>query len=128
MKIRNILVVLIATFSIAACSSNGQNVLTTDQVAGLLDKGDIELLDIRTPDEWNEGVIEGAVLKNFYDDDFAEYLESMDKAQPVIVTCKRGGRSGKATKMMMEAGFSEVYDMSAGMDGWNSDKKPTVKP
>ena len=128
MKIQSIILTVITALSIAACSSNGQNVITTQQTADLLDKGDITLLDVRTPEEWAEGVIEGAELKNFYDEDFADHLETMDKDLPVIVTCKRGGRSAKAAKQMLEAGFQEVYDMGAGMDGWNSEDRPTVNP
>lgn len=127
MNFKTIIVALTATFSIIACS-NGQNVITTQQVSDLLDKGEIQLLDVRTPEEWSEGVIEGAELKNFYDEDFAEFLETLDKDQPIIVTCKRGGRSANAAKMMLDAGFTEVYDLGAGMDGWNAEKRPTVKP
>ena len=127
MNFKTIIVALTATFSFIACS-NGQNVITTQQVSDLLDKGEIQLLDVRTPEEWGEGVIEGAKLKNFYDDDFGDYLETLDKKQPIIVTCKRGGRSAEATKMMLKAGFTEVYDLGAGMDGWNAENRPTVEP
>lgn len=130
MKTPSIILVVLALVVQTACSvgQNKGNILSPEQVAQQLDKGQITMFDVRTPDEWNEGVIEGAVLKNFYDDDFASYLETMDKDQPVIVTCKRGGRSASAASQMQKTGFKEVYDMGAGMDGWNDEKRPTVKP
>lgn len=130
MKTPSIILVALALIVQTACSvgQNKGNVLTPEQVAQQLDKGQIIMLDVRTPDEWSEGVIEGAVLKNYYDDDFADYLETMDKIRPVVVTCKRGGRSASAASQMQKAGFKEVYDMGAGMDGWNDEKRPTVKP
>ena len=128
MKLKTIVVAIAAAFTIIACSSNGQNVVTTQQTADLLDKGGITLLDVRTPEEWSEGVIEGVELKNFYDEDFTTYLETLDKDQPIIVTCKRGGRSASVVSQMKEAGFQEVYDLGAGMDGWYSDGRPTVNP
>ncbi len=130
MKTQSIILVVLIMIAHTACTvgQNKGNILTPQQVSEQLEKGDITLLDVRTPEEWEEGVIEGAELKNYYDDDFADYLEKMDKDQPVIVTCKRGGRSASAVEDMKKAGFKEVYDMGAGMDGWNSEKLPTVKP
>ena len=124
------LVVLVLIFQ-TACSegqNNTGNILSPEQVSHELDKGGITLLDVRTPSEWDEGVIEGALLKNFYDDDFVSSLSTIDKAQTVIVTCKRGGRSAEAVVIMQKAGFKEVYDMEAGMDGWNEERRPTVQP
>ena len=130
MRTQSIILVILAFVVQTACSigQNKVNTLTPEQVSQHLDKGDITILDVRTPEEWSEGVIDGAVLKNFYDDDFARYLKKMDNTKPIIVTCKRGGRSAKAADQMQKSGFKEVYDMGAGMDGWNDEKRPTVMP
>jgi rhodanese-related sulfurtransferase len=130
MKTQSIILVVIAFVVQTACSigQNKVNTLTPEQVSQYLDKGEITILDVRTPEEWSEGVIDGAVLKNFYDDDFASYLETMDNNKSIIITCKRGGRSAKAANQMQKAGFKEVYNMDAGMDGWNDEKRPTVMP
>lgn len=87
-----------------------------------------QILDVRTPDEWNEGIIEGAVMNNIYNDDFESQLEKLDKEKPVAVYCKVGGRSGQAMAKMTELGFKEVYNLNGGMDAWKSAGKPTVKP
>jgi len=87
-----------------------------------------QILDVRTPDEWSEGVMEGATLANFYDSDFEAQLLKLDKEKPVAVYCKVGGRSGKAMAQMNKLGFKEVYNLDGGMDAWKSAGKPTVKP
>ena len=131
MKTPTILLVL-ALFLQTACSTGQNNsnghILTPEQVVQQLDKGGVTMLDVRTPEEWSEGIIEGAVLMNFYDDDFASQVEALDKDKPVIVTCKVGGRSAEAAAMLQKAGFKEVYDMGAGMDGWKDEQRPMVKP
>ena len=87
-----------------------------------------QILDVRTPGEWNEGIIEGAVMNNIYEDDFEQKLEKLDKEKPVAVYCKVGGRSGQAMSKMKELGFKEVYNLDGGMDAWKGAGKPTVNP
>ena len=87
-----------------------------------------QVVDVRTPQEWNEGIIKGALKANFYDDDFKTKLEKLDKEKPVAVYCKVGGRSGQAMSMMQEMGFKEVYNLKGGMDAWKGAEKSTVNP
>jgi phage shock protein E len=87
-----------------------------------------QLLDVRTPDEWNEGIIEGATMSNFYDEGFEASISTLDKEKPVAVYCKSGGRSGKAMSLMNKLGFKEVYNLDGGIGAWNKASKPTVKP
>ena len=60
----------------------------------------VQLIDVRTPDEWREGVIEKALLINYFDDDFKEQLNKLDKTKPIALYCKSGGRSGKTAKLL----------------------------
>lgn len=90
--------------------------------------GNAQIVDVRTPAEWNEGIVEGAIMNNIYEDDFEKQLEKLDKEKPVAVYCKVGGRSGQAMGKMNKLGFKEVYNLDGGMDAWKSAGKPTVKP
>ena len=87
-----------------------------------------QIVDVRTPAEWNEGIVEGAIMNDIYEDDFEKQLEKLDKEKPVAVYCKVGGRSGQAMGKMNKLGFKEVYNLDGGMDAWKSAGKPTVKP
>lgn len=84
------------------------------------------ILDVRTPEEWAEGIIEGAIKANFYDDGFKSQLEKLDKSNPVFVYCKSGGRSGKAANQLKEMGFV-VYNLLGGITAWNDSGKQTKK-
>lgn len=70
-----------------------------------------QLLDVRTPNEWNAGKIESSTCANFMEADFKQQVEKLDKSKPVFVYCAVGGRSAKASKILKEAGFKEVYNL-----------------
>ena len=77
------------------------------------------LVDVRTPEEWSDGIIENALQINFFDKDFKEDLNKLDKTKPIAVYCKSGGRSGKTAKLLLEIGFKEIYDLKGGYLNWN---------
>ena len=43
----------------------------------------------------------------------------LDKEKPIAVYCKSGGRSGGASKLLLELGFKEIYDLEGGILNWN---------
>src|SRR5690554_1116965 len=61
-----------------------------------LKKGNIQLIDVRTPKEFESGRIIGAKHHHIYDKDFREQVSYLDKNKPVYVYCKAGGRSHEA--------------------------------
>ena len=76
------------------------------------------VLDVRTPEEWAEGIIPNAKKMNFHDDDFASQVDHLDKTKPVFVYCKRGGRSASAAEILKEKGFTKVYNLDGGISAW----------
>lgn len=88
---------------------------------------DIQLLDVRTSDEYAQGHIKGAKMIDFYGDDFKEGLKSLDKEKAVYVYCRSGGRSGQAMKDMHAMGFKAVYNLKGGIMSWSASKKEIVR-
>lgn len=97
------------------------------EFAELINTGEGQILDVRTPEEWAEGSIAGAKKMNFFDDTFNDELSKLDKTKPVYVYCKSGGRSGKAAKKMDKMGFTKIYNLTGGITAWNDAGKPTIK-
>ena len=79
------------------------------------------LLDVRTPEEFAEGHLEGAVNMDWYQADFIDQLEKIDKGDKVFVYCKKGGRSADAAKLMDSLGYN-VIDLTGGYDAWLESK------
>ncbi|MEM1123387.1 MAG: rhodanese-like domain-containing protein [Bacteroidota bacterium] len=82
-----------------------------------------QLIDVRTPEEFSGGTLDGAVNMNFKSADLESQLNTLDKSKPVFIFCQAGGRSGKCYKKMKDMGFSEVYDMQGGYGSWKNEKR-----
>jgi phage shock protein E len=89
--------------------------------------GDIQLIDVRTPEEVAEGTIAGAINFDFRADGFEENLKVLDKSKAVYVFCRSGGRSANAASIMKDLGFSEIYDLEGGITAWKAEGKEVVK-
>ena len=92
--------------------------ITTFELKELLKKDKIQLVDVRTQEEFNEGYIAEAQNIDYYSDTFEEDIKKLDTDRPVIVYCKSGGRSAKCAEKMIEAGFVKVYDLDGGISQW----------
>lgn len=76
------------------------------------------LVDVRTPEEFAEGHLENARNINWYDADFANQFEGMDKGETLYVYCKKGGRSARAQQLLDSLGFANVVNLEGGYDAW----------
>jgi len=79
------------------------------------------LIDVRTPEEFASGHIEGAV--NIPVDALAGRLSEVPEGQPVVVYCRSGNRSATASRILAEAGYNAIYDLG-GLQGWISQGFP----
>jgi len=64
------------------------------------------IIDVRTPEEWATGHLEGAVRIGIADADFAQQLDTLDKAADYYIYCRSGNRAGQAIDYMKSAGFT----------------------
>ena len=76
------------------------------------------VLDVRTPDEFAEGHLDGAVLIDFYEPDFADRIADLDRDAPYLLYCRSGNRSGSTAEIMKELGFTNVTDIDGGIVSW----------
>ena len=89
---------------------------------------EVVVLDVRTPAEYAEGKIEGAVLLDYRAPDFAERVAKLDKAKLYLVHCAAGGRSARACAKMEALGFTNLVNLEGGMGAWQDAGKPVSKP
>lgn len=76
--------------------------------------GNVQLIDVRTPEEYQSGHIENAENIDFYSTSFNLEFNKLDKEQPVYIYCRSGSRSKQAAKKLSEMGFIEIYDLQGG--------------
>jgi len=89
----------------------------------ITDNEDYVILDVRTQDEYNEGHLDKALLIPV--DELEGRIDELDKNNPIIVYCRSGARSNRAANILIENGFSEVYDMGGILD-WQEEGFPII--
>ena len=87
---------------------------------------DLIVLDVRTPEEFAEGHLEGAVMIDFYSDDFTDQLGELDPDASYLLYCRSGNRSGQTTTIMEQLGFTDVADIDGGIVSWTEAGLPVV--
>jgi rhodanese-related sulfurtransferase len=98
------------------------NLTQEEWIARFEEDDDSLILDVRTEDEFNDGIIPNAINIDFYKgQDFITELEKLDKNLNYFVYCRSGARSGKACEIMNELGFENTYNLSGGILDWGGD-------
>lgn len=118
-----ILSITLCLFLVVSCNSESSStieVVTAEEMKALTELDDVQLVDVRTPEEYSDGYIEGFQNIDFFAPDFESKIEGLDRSKPVIVYCKSGNRSGKCAAMMEEKGFVKIYDLEGGITQWKS--------
>ncbi|MGL5890805.1 MAG: rhodanese-like domain-containing protein, partial [Bacteroidia bacterium] len=104
---------------------NPQNTLPAPEFSQQLAKLDNEqLIDVRTPQEYTGGHIEGAMNIDWNGNAFESMAAQLDKNKPVFIYCKVGGRSAKAAASLRSMGFTQVTELKGGIDAWNTANFP----
>lgn len=124
---------LVLALALAGCGGGSANptaeavaVLGPGDAQALVESGDVEVLDVRTPEEYAQGHIEGATLVDFYEPDFAERIGRLDRDREYVVYCRSGNRSAQATALMAEQGFTAVNDIEGGILAWEAAGLPVA--
>ena len=117
---------ILFSMSFFACQTNeGQSIKVVDKV--IIEKDVIgkntQLIDVRTPEEYDAGHIDNAVNYNIINrDTFLIQVQKLNKNQPVYLYCKMGGRSNRAANLLLEEGFKKIFDYSGGYNDWVTKK------
>jgi hydroxyacylglutathione hydrolase len=80
---------------------------------------EVQLLDVRAPDEWNSGHIPGA--RHFYVADMrggGDGLAGLDKHKPVVTYCESGYRADIAASLLQRRGFADVRNVPGSWQAW----------
>ena len=105
----------------------GVRVVSPAEAAALLDADPAPaVIDVRTPEEFEAGHLEGAVLIDVSSPDFEERVAELDRDQPYVLYCRSGNRSVTARQVMSDLGFTDVADIGDGINAWVAAGQPVV--
>lgn len=120
MKQYFLLVLLLISFAACSQTTDGKYHKADNKTfAAQMKNENAVILDVRTPEEYSAGHIPHAILINYNAPDFSARIDSLSKNKTYLVYCAVGGRSAKASTMMTEKGFKDVYNLEGGFTQWN---------
>ena len=101
--------------------------LTCAQFAELINNPEVQLVDVRTMEEYTEGHIAGSLLIDVKDENFASLVdEQLAKNKKVAVYCRSGRRSRTAADILVKKGF-KVYNLDKGILNWIEEGREVEK-
>lgn len=101
--------------------------LTCAQFAELINNPEVQLVDVRTMDEYTEGHIAGSLIIDVKDENFASLVdEQLAKNKKVAVYCRSGRRSRTAADILVKKGF-KVYNLDKGILNWIEEGREVEK-
>lgn len=127
-KFLYLLIAGLVFFSITACvessteTTNGSVKIGVEEAEEATRGGDKQFIDVRTTGEF--AASHPAHSKNYPLDMLTEKLGELNKNEPVYVSCQSGSRSTRAAKILLDNGFTEVYEVAGGMNSWTSANLP----
>lgn len=95
--------------------------------ARLLERSNLTVLDLRTPEEFAVAHLAGARLVNYNSPDFAQELARLDRSRTYLIHCASGRRSTAALEKFRELGFQHVIHLDGGLRAWQAAGLPVVK-
>ena len=100
--------------------------MTATELKERLDAGDdIQLIDVRQPDENAFARIEGAKLIPL--GEIIKRMDELDETKVTVIHCKMGGRSAQAIEALTRAGFKgEMFNLKGGITAWSNEVDPKV--
>ncbi len=95
--------------------------------AKLVEAGEVRIVDVRTPPEFQAGHLEGAINVDFNSPDFADRVAKLPRDKPILLHCQSGRRSTAALPVFEKNGFARIYHLDGGFGAWASAGLPVVK-
>lgn len=113
---------------LSGCSSSKGAItnMNAKDFSAIAQQADVVILDVRTPGEFSQGHIEGAMNIDVEASTFDSEIAKLDKSKTYAVYCHSGRRSGIATQTMAKMGFKHLYNLENGLSDWMSQGMMTV--
>ncbi|VVB91411.1 Thiosulfate sulfurtransferase GlpE [uncultured archaeon] len=98
---------------------------SVQQAKEMIDKGEVFILDVRTQEEYNAGHIRNSTLIPVQD--LSKRLTEVPRDRKILVYCRTGGRSTAASEILVNNGFTRIYNMKGGITEWTKAGYEVVK-
>lgn len=115
-----------AAVPIAPNTSGAVRRVDVAEFANVISTPGVQVIDVRTPEEFASGRIRGAINIPVTDSDFGQRVSQLDPASTYAVYCRSGNRSQPAVTQMRAAGITNIIELDSGTNGWATAGQPLV--
>lgn len=121
------LLLIVAALLFSCQSGIGQSPLEPKDFKERMEKGDVVVLDVRTPAEFSDGHLPGALNIDVKNESFSSRISELDSSKTYLLYCRSGNRTKTAVGIMKEAGFKNLIEMKGGYPDWEAAGYPVEK-
>lgn len=119
---KNIIVIIMVTIgsflSVNAQQNAKYTILEVQAFKDSISHKKVQLIDVRTPEEYAEKHIQYAENIDFFSEEFNSKFDHLDKQQPVYIYCRSGNRSKRAADKLSAMGFEKIFDLKGGISNY----------
>lgn len=126
---KKIIAAIATVIVLTGCSTTGSATtvnLNVTEFAQKITEPKVIILDVRTPEEFASGHIEGALNIDFNSGSFESEISRLNPSDTYAIYCRSGSRSGQAASIMHTARFHDVSNLNGGVIDWSNDGLPLV--
>lgn len=117
------LYIAFSTLLFAACAPKFPT-LMPDEFEQVINEPDVQLIDVRTPEEYEQGHIVGAINIDWKSDSFADKaVQMLDKSKTIAIYCRGGRRSHAAAGKLYSMGYTHIVELQEGFEAWKAAHK-----
>lgn len=119
------LVLILLVLPVCTNAAVARNLSPQEASAMVEQRGDLFLLDVRTPGEYQQARLDGARLIPI--DQFVKRLAEVPRDRPVLVYCAVGSRSAQVVNYLARQGYPEIYNLYGGIYAWAQQGLPILQ-
>lgn len=93
------------------------------EFARIMKQNEPFVIDVRTPEEYSQGYLPGAVNIDYQSSDFAQQITALDREENYAIYCGQGTRSKEVLKLMELWDFENVVELKGGIKAWRTEDR-----
>jgi rhodanese-related sulfurtransferase len=129
---KNLFKILLISFlvlPIQSCFNDQPGVIkqvTVEEAANLMELDKVKVIDVRSKLHFTDKHIKDAINIEVENDDLNSYLDQLNKNEPLLIYCNKGGQSLRCAQILQDRGFTLIYDMQGGISKWEESGRQVI--
>lgn len=129
MRIFKILIIFLLVLSVQSCFNDQPGVInqvSVEEAANMMEMDKVKVIDVRSELQFTDKHIKNAINIEVENDDLKSYLDQLDKNEPLLIYCNKGGQSERCARILQDKGFTLIYDMQGGISKWDESGREVI--